>query len=98
MVAFKLEVVKFAEDNGGNMATHRKCVVSEKCVWDQRKENATSWTTNKTEMANCGYKARQTNIEEYVLTQRAACRGLNTVQVFMFFLNYYYGVVNCDKM
>ena len=83
--AFKLEVVKFAEENDGNMAAHRKYGVSEKCVRDWRKAKDTLRMTKKSKKANRGCKARWMNLEdkleEHVLTQRAACRGLNTVQL-----------------
>ena len=56
------------------MAVQRKYVRSEKRVRDWRKQ-----------MANRGCKARWMNLEdkleEHVLTQRAACRGLHTVQL-----------------
>ena len=57
MAAFKLEV-KFAEENGKNMAAHKKYGVGEKCVQDWRKAKETVRTTEKTKKANRGCKTR----------------------------------------
>ncbi|KAK6178248.1 hypothetical protein SNE40_013056 [Patella caerulea] len=56
--AFKLEVVNYAEENGGNMAAHRVYGVSEKCVRDWRKAKEVLRKTKKTKKANRGCKAR----------------------------------------
>ncbi|XP_050401088.2 uncharacterized protein LOC126817954 [Patella vulgata] len=80
--AFKLEVVNYAEENDGNMAAHRMYGVSEKCVRDWRKAKEALRQTKKTKKANRGCKARwgdlEDKLEEYVLSQRAANKGLNT--------------------
>ncbi|KAK6186657.1 hypothetical protein SNE40_005943 [Patella caerulea] len=80
--AFKLEVIRYAEENDGNMAAHRMYGVSEKCVRDWRKAKELLRRTKETKKANRGCKARwgdlEDKLEEYVLTQLAECKGVNT--------------------
>ncbi len=81
---YKLQVVKFAAENS-NRAAERKFGVSEKLVRDWRKVEATLSAMKKTKKANRGLKARWPQLEErvhqWVLEQRAAGRGLSTVQL-----------------
>ena len=81
---YKLQVVKYAAKNG-NRAAERKFGVSEKLVRDWRKTEVTLTQMKKTKKANRGLKARWPELEErvhrLVLEQRAAGRGLSTVQL-----------------
>ncbi|KAK7890944.1 hypothetical protein WMY93_022907 [Mugilogobius chulae] len=81
---YKLQIVTYATENG-NRAAERKFGVSEKLVRDWRKAEATLTTMKKTKKANRGLKARWPELEErvhkWVLEQRAAGRGLSTVQL-----------------
>lgn len=81
---YKLRVVKYAAENG-NRAAERKFGVSEKLVRDWRKAEATLTAMKATKKANRGLKARWPELEErvhrWVLEQRAAGRGLSTVQL-----------------
>ena len=83
--AFKLEVVQYAEENGGNMAAQRKYGVSEKVVRGWRKQKDVLRQMKKTKKALRGNKARwpdlEDQLESFVLEQRAACRALSTVQI-----------------
>lgn len=68
-----------------NRAAERKFGVSEKLVRDWRKAEVTLTEMKKTKKANRGLKARWPQLEErvraWVLEQRAAGRGLSTVQL-----------------
>ena len=81
---YKLQIVKYAAENG-NRAAERKFGVSEKLVRDWRKAEVTLTEMKKTKKANRGLKARLPQLEErvraWVLEQRAAGRGLSTVQL-----------------
>ena len=81
---YKLQVVKYAAENG-NRAAERKFGVSEKLVRDWRKAEVTLTAMKKTKKANRGLKARWPELEEqvhrWVLEQCAAGRGLSTVQL-----------------
>ena len=81
---FKLQIIKYAAENG-NRATERKFGVSEKLVRDWRKAEETLIAMKKTKKANRGLKARWPELEErvhrWVIEQRAAGRGLSTVQL-----------------
>lgn len=81
---YKLRVVKYAAENG-NRAAERKFGVSEKLVRDWRKAEATLTAMKATKKAHRGLKARWSELEErvhrWVLEQRAAGRGLSTVQL-----------------
>lgn len=81
---YKLQIVKYAAENG-NRAAERKFGVSEKLVRDWRKTEVTLTQMKKTKKANRGLKARWPELEErvhrWVLEQRAAGRGLSTVQL-----------------
>ena len=72
---YKLQVVKYAAENG-NRAAERKF------VRDWRKAEVTLTEMKKTKKANRGLKARWPQLEERVRTwslgQRAAGRGLTT--------------------
>lgn len=48
---FKLEVITYAEDNGGNMAAQRKFGVSEKVIRGWRKQKDVLRQTRKTKKA-----------------------------------------------
>ena len=81
---YKLEVVKYAAENG-NRSAERKFGVSEKLVRDWRKAEVTLTEMKKTKKANRGLKARWPQLEKqvhtWVLEQRSAGRGLSTVQL-----------------
>uniref|UniRef100_A0AAR2LC38 HTH CENPB-type domain-containing protein n=1 Tax=Pygocentrus nattereri TaxID=42514 RepID=A0AAR2LC38_PYGNA len=81
---YKLQVVKYAAENG-NRAAERKFGVTEKLVRDWRKAEVSLTAMKKTKKANRGLKARWPQLEErvrtWVLEQRAAGRGLSTVQL-----------------
>ena len=83
--AFKLEVAIYAEENGGNMVAQRKYGVSEKVIRGWRKQKETLRMTKKSRKAfrvhAPHWPALEDQLEEFVLEQRAACRGLNTVQL-----------------
>ena len=85
--AFKLEVITFAEENGGNMSAQRKYGVSEKVIRGWRKQKDVLRMTKKSRKAFRSHAPSwpelENQLEEFVLQQRAACRGLNTVQLRM---------------
>ena len=82
---YKLQVVKYAAENG-NRAAERKFGVNEKLVRDWRKAEVTLTTMKKTKKANRGLKARWPELEKrvhsWVLEQRAAGRGLSAVSTY----------------
>lgn len=82
--AFKLQVVKYAEENN-NRAADRKFNVSEKLVRDWRKQKDSLRSAKKTKKANRGKKPRwaelEDKLEHWILEQRAACRGVSTIQI-----------------
>lgn len=84
--AFKLEVLKYAKENG-NRPTERKYGVSEKLVRDWRKKEDTLSSMKKTKRAMRGNKPRwqdlENEMEDLVTTQRDSCRGVSTVQIRM---------------
>ncbi|XP_072220783.1 zinc finger MYM-type protein 4-like isoform X2 [Leuresthes tenuis] len=81
---YKLQVVKYAAENG-NRAAERKFGVCEKLVRDWRKAEVNLAAMKKTKKANRGLKARWPELEErvhrWVLEQHTAGRGLSTVQL-----------------
>lgn len=81
---YKLQIVKYAAEHS-NCAAERKFGVSEKFVWDWRKAKVTLSAKKETKKANCGLKARWSELGErvqrWVIEQRAAWRGLSTVQL-----------------
>lgn len=81
---YKLQVVKYAAENG-NRASERKFGVNEKLVRNWRKVEDTLTAMKKTKRANRGLKARWPQLEEqvqkWVLEERAAGRGVSTVQL-----------------
>lgn len=81
---FKLQIIRYAAKNG-NRAAERKFGVSEKLVRDLRKAEVTLIAMKKTKKAKRGLKAQWPELEEqvhrWVLEQRAAGRGLSTVQL-----------------
>lgn len=83
--SFKLEVITYAEDNGGNMAAQRKFGVSEKVIRGWRKQKDLLRQTRKTKKAFRGRTAfwpeLEDKLEDFVLEQRAACRAVSTVQI-----------------
>lgn len=84
--AFKLEVVEFAIVNG-NRAAERKFNVSEKMVRDWRRTKDSLLLMKRTKKANRGHAARYPEIEksvvEFVLSERAKCRAVSTLQIQM---------------
>ena len=70
---YKLQVVKYAAENG-NRAAERKFGVNEKLVRDWRKAEVTLTTMKKTKKANRGLKARwpamEKRVHSWVLEQR----------------------------
>ena len=77
---YKLQVVKYAAENG-NRAAERKCGVSEKLVRDWRKAEVNLTAMKKTKKANRGLKPRWPELEDrvhrWVLEQHTAGRGLS---------------------
>ena len=82
---FKLEVITYAEENGGNMAAQRKFGVSEKLVRDWRKQKDALHQTKKTTKAFRGRTAYwpdlENQLENFVMEQRSSCRAVSTVQL-----------------
>lgn len=82
--AFKLEAVNYAKENG-NRATARHFGIDEKMVRNWRKSEDQLRLTKKTKRANRGQKARwpalEETVESWVLEQRAANRGVSTIQI-----------------
>ena len=60
---FKLEVIIYAEENGGNMAAQRKFGVSEKLVRDWRKQKDALHQTKKITKAFRGHTAYWPDLE-----------------------------------
>uniref|UniRef100_A0A3P8W7B6 HTH CENPB-type domain-containing protein n=2 Tax=Cynoglossus semilaevis TaxID=244447 RepID=A0A3P8W7B6_CYNSE len=81
---FKLQLVKYAAENG-NRATERRFGVSEKLVRDWRKTEACLIAMKKSKKANRGLKARWPELEQrlhrWVLDQGAAGRHPSTIQL-----------------
>nr|XP_057936246.1 uncharacterized protein zgc:113149 isoform X4 [Doryrhamphus excisus] len=81
---YKLQVVKYAAENG-KRAAGRRFGVSEKLVRDWQKAELFLTTMKKTKKANRGLKARWPQLEErvhrWVLEQRATGRILSTVEL-----------------
>lgn len=81
---YKLQVVDYAAKYG-NRAAERMFGMSEKLVRDWRKAEATLAAMRKDKRANRGLKARWPELEErlhgWVLEQRAAGRGLTSVEL-----------------
>ena len=81
---YKLQVVKYAAENG-NRAAERKFGVREKLVRDWRKAEVNLTAMKKTKKANRGLKARWPELKErvrrWVLEQRTAERGSSMVQL-----------------
>jgi transposase-like protein len=84
--AFKLEVIKYAEENS-NRAAEREFGFNEKNVrrWRQQKD-----ILHKTKKSQKAFRTKapfwpelENELESFVLEQRAACRALNTVQLRM---------------
>lgn len=82
--AYKLQIIEFAETNG-NRAAERQFGVTESCVRAWRKAKDVLRITKRSKKALRGAKPRWTELEdrleEWVLDQRAACRGISTVQI-----------------
>lgn len=82
--AYKLQVVKYAAENG-NRPAERKFGVNEKLVRDWRKAKDALKAMKKTKKANRGLKPRWPQLEEqvhkWVLEQRSAGRGLTKEQL-----------------
>lgn len=84
---FKLNVIQYAEENGGNRVAERKFDVSEKLVRDWLKAKDSLLLMKRSKKANRGHKARwpalETVLRQWIVEQRAEGHGLNTVQVRM---------------
>nr|XP_034324854.1 uncharacterized protein LOC105347926 isoform X3 [Crassostrea gigas]XP_034324855.1 uncharacterized protein LOC105347926 isoform X4 [Crassostrea gigas] len=82
---FKLEVIAFAEKNGGNRAAERKFGVGEKAIRDWRKQKTALQQTRKSKKAFRGLAAQwrdlEDKLEEYVKEQRAASRDLSAIKI-----------------
>lgn len=82
--AYKLQVAKYAAENGNRVAG-RKFGVNEKLVRDWRKAEDTLNAMKKTKKANRGLKARWPEVEEqlhkWFLEQRSAGITLSTLQL-----------------
>lgn len=84
---FKLEVIAFAEQNGGNMAAERKFGVTEKVIRGWRKQKDALQRTKKSRKSFRGRAAKKTlipegNLEKFVVVKRkAARRGVDIVYV-----------------
>eukprot|EP00105_Crassostrea_gigas_P032465 XP_011455481.2 PREDICTED: uncharacterized protein LOC105347926 isoform X1 [Crassostrea gigas] len=82
---FKLEVIAFAEKNGGNRAAERKFGVGEKAIRDWRKQKKALQQTRKSKKAFRGLAAQwpdlEDKLEEYVKEQRAASRDLSAIKI-----------------
>lgn len=86
---YKLQVVKYAAENG-NRAAERKFGVSEKLARDWRKAEDTLAAMKKTKKANRGMKPRWPKLEErvhrWVLEQRVSGRDLSTKRLRLYAL------------
>ncbi|KAK3590435.1 hypothetical protein CHS0354_003065 [Potamilus streckersoni] len=82
--AFKMEVVKFVEEKDRNMAAHRKYDISENVSGNGIK---LMFYYALQENVSRGCKARWINnedkLDKYVLTQRFACRGMNSLELIL---------------
>ena len=82
--SFKLEVIAYAEEHG-NRAAGRKFGISEKLPRDWRKQKPKLNEMKKSKKADRGCKPRWAQLEDvledWILTQRAACRGVSTTQI-----------------
>ena len=78
---YKTEVL----EEHGNRAAGRHYNISEKLCRDWRKQNGKLQSMKKTKKADRGSKPRWAQLEDlledWVLTQRAACRGVSTCQL-----------------
>ena len=83
--AYKLDVANYAEENGSNMAAQRKYGVNEKVIRGWRNQKGALRMTKKSRKALRVHEPHWPALEKFVLEQseRAACRGLNTVQLHM---------------
>ena len=81
---YKTEVLKYAEEHG-NRAAGRHYNISEKLCRDWRKQKGKLQSMKKTKKADRGSKPwwaqLEDLLEDWVLTQRAACRGVSTCQL-----------------
>ena len=82
--SFKLEVIAYAEEHG-NRAAGRKFGISEKLPRDWRKQKPKLNEMKKSKKAGRGCKPGWAQLEDvledWILTQRAACRGVSTTQI-----------------
>lgn len=82
---FKLQVIEYAEENGGNLAAQRKFGVHEKNIRSWRKQKDALRQTKKSQKAFRRHAPHWPDLEDkletFVMEQRAACRALNTVQL-----------------
>ena len=87
-IGFKLEVVTYAEENGGNMAAQRKYGISEKVVRGWRKQKDILGQMKKTKKAlRSGNKPRwpelEDRLESFVLEKRAEGIALSAEQILL---------------
>ena len=81
---FKLEAIQYAEENG-NRAAGREFIINESMIRKWRRQKDALRTTKKSRKAFRGDKPRwpelESQVEEWVLEQRAAGRGISTLGI-----------------